>query len=113
MWQEVDPKAQRGLIGDGEESLGMLSDIATAIPGIDEAMSFAEVLKQVRSSNTLLTHSALPCSKISFRVGACVQTHGPNTWRCACQPLCDGPNQASISLAIFLPGPEIQPALPV
>eukprot|EP00208_Stichococcus_sp_RCC1054_P000923 CAMPEP_0206139444 /NCGR_PEP_ID=MMETSP1473-20131121/6162_1 /ASSEMBLY_ACC=CAM_ASM_001109 /TAXON_ID=1461547 /ORGANISM="Stichococcus sp, Strain RCC1054" /LENGTH=345 /DNA_ID=CAMNT_0053533251 /DNA_START=152 /DNA_END=1186 /DNA_ORIENTATION=+ len=47
---EVDPNPKQSeLAALNETSGGMLADIAGAIPGIDEAMSFAEVLKQVQS----------------------------------------------------------------
>jgi len=57
---EIDPNGsiQDLLAGQGEDSAGagdlggmggMMQDLAFAIPGIDEAMSFAEVLKQVKS----------------------------------------------------------------
>merc|ERR1712000_680968 len=41
---------------------GMMQDLAFAIPGIDEAMSFAEVLKQVKSLSyeTIIFDTALP-----------------------------------------------------
>lgn len=45
--QEVDPNPQTAELARLEGSAGMLSELAGAIPGIDEAMSFAEVLKQV------------------------------------------------------------------
>jgi len=50
--QEVDPTPDlsemegMGLEGAALEGGGFLADISTSIPGIDEAMSFAEVMKQ-------------------------------------------------------------------
>ncbi|KFY77220.1 hypothetical protein V501_08390 [Pseudogymnoascus sp. VKM F-4519 (FW-2642)] len=55
---EIDPNGSiqellAGQADDGNEAAagmgGMMQDLAFAIPGIDEAMSFAEVLKQVKS----------------------------------------------------------------
>ncbi|KAI0472651.1 putative arsenite translocating ATPase [Xylariaceae sp. FL0804] len=56
---EIDPNGslQDLLAGQGEEAAdpslgpmgGMMQDLSLAIPGIDEAMSFAEVVKQVNS----------------------------------------------------------------
>ncbi|KAI0392071.1 putative arsenite translocating ATPase [Xylariaceae sp. FL0594] len=54
---EIDPNGsiQDLLAGQGDDAEamggmgGMMQDLAFAIPGIDEAMSFAEVLKQVKS----------------------------------------------------------------
>ncbi|KAI1104729.1 anion-transporting ATPase [Jackrogersella minutella] len=55
---EIDPNGsiQDLMAGQGEDNAdamggmgGMMQDLAFAIPGIDEAMSFAEVLKQVKS----------------------------------------------------------------
>jgi hypothetical protein len=42
--QEIDPKVENDdLSGKGME--GFLSELTNAIPGVDEAMSFAEMLK--------------------------------------------------------------------
>lgn len=47
--QEVDPKAleEGEAAALDESSMGFLGDIVSSIPGIDEAMSFAEVMRQV------------------------------------------------------------------
>lgn len=50
--QEVDPNPDLSEVeglGGLEGEAGFLADISTSIPGIDEAMSFAEVMKQVGS----------------------------------------------------------------
>lgn len=48
--QEVDPNAPDSeLEGLSETEGGFLADLAGSIPGIDEAVSFAEVMKQVQS----------------------------------------------------------------
>ncbi|XP_076951943.1 ATPase GET3A-like [Bidens hawaiensis] len=45
---EVDPNVEEGQ--NGQEGMdGFLSDLANSIPGIDEAMSFAEMLKLVQT----------------------------------------------------------------
>ncbi|XP_076908269.1 ATPase GET3A-like [Bidens hawaiensis] len=45
---EVDPNVEEG--ENGQEGMdGFLSDLANSIPGIDEAMSFAEMLKLVQT----------------------------------------------------------------
>ena len=50
--QEIDPTPDEGdTDGLGGESGSFLGELAGAIPGIDEAMSFAEVMRQVRPNN--------------------------------------------------------------
>lgn len=47
---EVDPNVENDEITGGSDGMdGFLSDLANAIPGIDEAMSFAEMLKLVQT----------------------------------------------------------------
>lgn len=43
--QEVDPTVENEDTGSSDGMDGFLSDLANSIPGIDEAMSFAEMLK--------------------------------------------------------------------
>ena len=50
--QEIDPTPEEGdPDGLGGESGSFLGELAGAIPGIDEAMSFAEVMRQVGFCN--------------------------------------------------------------
>ncbi|KAL3894912.1 MAG: hypothetical protein SGCHY_005000, partial [Lobulomycetales sp.] len=48
---EIDPNgAMQDMIENGDQgNAGMFNDIAMSIPGVDEAMSFAEVMKLVKS----------------------------------------------------------------
>lgn len=46
---EVDPTVENEEIASSDGMDGFLSDLANAIPGIDEAMSFAEMLKLVQT----------------------------------------------------------------
>ena len=48
--QEIDPNPENQRAGTGDEEGSFLADLAGSIPGIDEAMSFAEVMRQVRST---------------------------------------------------------------
>jgi anion-transporting ArsA/GET3 family ATPase len=46
--QEIDPKPDESEMAMMEDSpMGFMADLASSIPGIDEAMSFAEVMRQV------------------------------------------------------------------
>lgn len=78
-----------------EEQGGFLADISTSIPGIDEAMSFAEVMKQVRWAPScccccralLRRHTAAGCLVLLARVrGGAAQTLTPRALRAA--PAC-------------------------
>lgn len=44
----MDPTPDTSELEILEEHSSFLADISSSIPGIDEAMSFAEVMKQVR-----------------------------------------------------------------
>ncbi|MES1914028.1 MAG: hypothetical protein MHM6MM_006162 [Cercozoa sp. M6MM] len=46
---EIDPTVEMGDVDMPEEQKSFLTSIASSIPGIDEAMSFAELLKQVQT----------------------------------------------------------------
>ncbi|GMY09440.1 ATPase ARSA2 [Fagus crenata] len=46
---EVDPNVESEDVGSADGMDGLFSELANAIPGIDEAMSFAEMLKLVQS----------------------------------------------------------------
>ncbi|MED6217111.1 ATPase get3a [Stylosanthes scabra] len=46
---EVDPTVEHEDVGTSEGMDGLVSELAGAIPGIDEAMSFAEMLKLVQT----------------------------------------------------------------
>ena len=45
--QEVDPNPENARLAAGDDEGSFLADLAGSIPGIDEAMSFAEVMRQV------------------------------------------------------------------
>jgi len=45
--QEVDPKVENDDMTNDESIDSFLSELTNAIPGVDEAMSFAEMLKYV------------------------------------------------------------------
>ncbi len=46
-FQEVDPNPENARLMGGDDESSFLTDLAGSIPGIDEAMSFAEVMRQV------------------------------------------------------------------
>ena len=50
--QEVDPTVETDDLAGPEGMDSLFSDLANAIPGIDEAMSFAEMLKYVSFSSS-------------------------------------------------------------
>lgn len=50
--QEVDPKVENDEPLEAEGMESFISDLTNAIPGIDEAMSFAEMLKWVSVLST-------------------------------------------------------------
>jgi hypothetical protein len=46
------------------------TELASSIPGIDEAMSFAEVLKQVRSAQLCSAQRQMYCSRLQLATSA-------------------------------------------
>ncbi|CAL5222456.1 g4822 [Coccomyxa viridis] len=48
---EVDPNPENARLTAGDDESSFLTDLAGSIPGIDEAMSFAEVMRQVKTMN--------------------------------------------------------------
>jgi hypothetical protein len=75
--QEIDPNPENQRLGTGDEEGSFLADLAGSIPGIDEAMSFAEVMRQVRA-----VHALLRLCLLAESCGACM------AHRCAHKPAC-------------------------
>lgn len=51
----MDPNPENARLTAGDDESSFLTDLAGSIPGIDEAMSFAEVMRQVTAPSPALT----------------------------------------------------------
>lgn len=49
--QEIDPTPEQTDLAELDSGPNFLSDLTSSIPGIDEAMSFAEVMRQASSAS--------------------------------------------------------------
>ena len=68
--QEVDPNPENARLTAGDDESSFLTDLAGSIPGIDEAMSFAEVMRQV----TALSEHTF-CVMANKRAGSALSIH--------------------------------------